>query len=153
MPNALKSKRENVAEAIENNVRRLIIDETPVNPKFYERMSELLADLVKKRKDDALAYAEYLEKIADLVRAVKAGHGGEYPSSIKTPGRRALYDNLGQDEAAAMAVDDAIRSTAQNGWRGNKMKERMLQRKLFEVLSAEEVVSSIIEIIRSHDEY
>mgnify|MGYP000288236988 CR=1 FL=1 len=84
---------------------------------------------------------------------MKAGHGGEYPSSIKTPGRRALYDNLGQDEAAAMAVDDAIRSTAQTGWRGNKMKERMLQRKLFEVLGAEEVVSSIIEIIRSHDEY
>ncbi|HQO66881.1 MAG TPA: hypothetical protein PLI66_09085, partial [Spirochaetales bacterium] len=44
LPSSLKKKRENVAEAIENNVRRLIIDETPVNPKFYERMSELLTD-------------------------------------------------------------------------------------------------------------
>jgi type I restriction enzyme, R subunit len=28
-----------VAETIENNVRRLIIDEMAVNPKYYERMS------------------------------------------------------------------------------------------------------------------
>jgi type I restriction enzyme R subunit len=153
LPNSLKKKRENVAEAIENNVRRLIIDETPVNPKFYERMSELLTDLVKKRKDDALAYAEYLEKIAELVRAVKAGHGGEYPSTMTSPGRKALYDNLGQDETATVAVDEAIRSTAQTGWRGNRMKERMLRRKLQEILDTEEAVDSIIEIIRSHDEY
>lgn len=153
LPRTLNKKRENVAEAIENNVRRLIIDETPVNPKFYERMSELLTDLVKKRKDDAIAYAEYLEKIAELVRAVKAGHGHEYPSTITTPGRKALYDNLGQDEVAAMAVDEAIRSTAQTGWRGNKMKERMLRRKLLEILDTEDAVDSVIEIIRSHDEY
>lgn len=153
LPSSLKNKRENVAEAIENNVRRLIIDETPVNPKFYERMSELLADLVKKRKDDAIAYAQYLEKIADLVRAVKAGHGSEYPSTMTTPGRKALYDNLGQDEAATMAVDEAIRSTAQTGWRGNKMKKRMLRRKLLESIDSEDTVDSIIEIIRSHDEY
>jgi len=153
LPSSLKNKRENVAEAIENNVRRLIIDETPVNPKFYERMSELLSDLVKKRKDDAIAYAEYLEKIAELVRAVKAGHGGEYPSTMTTPGRKALYENLGQDEATTMAVDEAIRSTAQTGWRGNRMKERMLMRKLLEILDTDDAVDKIIEFIRSHDEY
>ncbi|MEO3479213.1 HsdR family type I site-specific deoxyribonuclease [Phaeobacter sp. CAU 1743] len=153
LPASLKAKRENVAEAIENNVRKLIIDETPVNPKFYERMSELLTDLVKKRKDDALAYADYLEKIADLVRSVKAGHGSDYPPSMDTAGRKALYDNLLQDEALTQSVDQAIRETAQTGWRGNKMKERMLRRKLSEVLEDEEAVEQIIEIIRSHHEY
>lgn len=153
LPGSLKKKRENVAEAIENNVRRLIIDETPVNPKFYERMSALLTDLVKKRKDDALAYAEYLEKIAELVRAVKAGHGEEYPATMTSPGRKALYDNLGQDEATTLAVDEAIRSTAQSEWRGNRMKERMLRRRLLEILDTEDAVDGIIELIRSHDEY
>jgi type I restriction enzyme R subunit len=153
LPTSLKKKRENVAEAIENNVRRLIIDETPVNPKFYERMSELLTDLVKKRKDDAIAYAEYLERIAELVRAVKAGHGSEYPATMATPGRKALFYNLGQDEAKTITVDEAIRSTAQTGWRGNKMKERMLRRKLLEILETEDAVDRIVEIIRSHDEY
>jgi type I restriction enzyme R subunit len=153
LPSSLKKKRENVAEAIENNVRRLIVDETPVTPKFYERMSELLTDLVRKRKDDAIAYAEYLERIAELVRAVKAGHGGEYPATMTTPGRKALFDNLGQDETTALAVDEVIRSTAQTGWRGNRMKERMLRRKLREILDTDDAVDSILEIIRSHDEY
>ena len=86
----MKGKRENVAEAIENNVRRLIIDETPVNPSFYEKMSELLTDLVTQRKNDAIDYAEYLKRIAELVRAVKAGHG-TYPDQVSTPaGRRSL---------------------------------------------------------------
>ncbi|SIO38763.1 hypothetical protein SAMN05444722_1822 [Rhodovulum sp. ES.010] len=150
---AMKGRRENVAEAIENNVRRVITDEIPVNPKFYERMSELLNDLVKKRRDDAIAYAEYLERIAELVRAVKAGHGGAYPATINTPGRKALYDNLEQDEALAQTIDQVVRETAQTGWRGNRMKERMLRRKLAEALEDDETVDRIIEIIRTHDEY
>lgn len=153
LPTSLTAKRENVAEAIENNVRKLIIDETPANLKFYERMSELLTDLIKKRKDDALTYAEYLEKIAELVRAVKAGHGGDCPATINTPGRKALYDNLGRDEARAQSVDQAIRKTAQTGWRGNKMKERMIRRKLSEILEDEDAIEQLTAIIRSHDEY
>ena len=153
LPTSLTAKRENVAEAIENNVRKLIIDETPANPKFYERMSELLTDLIKKRKDDALTYAEYLEKIAELVRAVKAGHGSDCPATINTPGRKALYDNLGRDEARAQSVDQAIRKTAQTGWRGNKMKERMIRRKLSEILEDEDAIEQLTAIIRAHDEY
>lgn len=153
LPKNLKGKRENVAEAIENNVRRLIIDETPVNPKFYERMSELLNDLVQQRRDDAIAYAEYLEKIAELVRSVKAGHGGDYPASINSPGRKALYDNLGHDEALAQKVDKAIRDNAEVNFRGNRIKERKLQRAVAAILSDIDLTDRIIEIIRSHDEY
>jgi len=152
-PDGLRGNRDNVAEAIENNVRRLIIDETPVNPKFYERMSELLTDLVQKRRDDAIAYAEYLEQIAALVRTARAGHGTAYPSGIDTPGRKALYDNMGQDDALTFRVDQLIRETAQTGWRENRMKERMLRRKLGEALRDEEAIDLVIEIIRSHDEY
>jgi type I restriction enzyme R subunit len=148
-----KGKRENVAEAIENNVRRLIIDETPVNPRFYERMSELLTDLVRKRRDDAIAYAKYLERIAELVRSVKAGHGGGYPPSINSPGKKALYDNLDQDEALTQAVDKAIRDNAEVNFRGNRMKERKLHRAVEAVLNDTGLTDPIIEIIRFHDEY
>lgn len=153
LPPSLQSRPENVAEAIENNVRRLIIDETPVNPKFYERMSALLSDLVQQRKDDAIAYAEYLEQIARLVREVKAGHGAEYPAAVDSAGKKALFDNLDQDEAQALAVDKVIRDTAQSGWRGNRMKERMLRLRLEQELGDEDLAAQIIEIIRSHDEY
>lgn len=153
LPSSLKSKHDNVAEAIENNVRRLIIDEMPVNPKFYEKMSALLTDLTNKRRDDAISYAEYLQEIAELVRAVKAGYGAQYPTTMTSPGRKALYDNLGQNETLTLAVDASIRNTAQAGWRGNKMKERMLQRGLLQILDTDEAVDTVIDIIRSHDEY
>ncbi len=153
LPPPLRKKRENVAEAIENNVRRLIIDETPVNPKFYERMSELLSDLVKKRHDDAIDYAEYLEKIAELVRLAKEGHGAEYPAALRSAGQKALFDNLDGNEDLALQVDAAVRETAQDGWRGNRMKERMLERRLADLLKDPDVRERIIDIIRSHDEY
>ncbi|NNC27369.1 restriction endonuclease subunit R, partial [Salinisphaera sp. USBA-960] len=46
LPQGIRQSREAVAETIENNVRKLIIDETPINPKYYEKMSELLDALI-----------------------------------------------------------------------------------------------------------
>lgn len=143
----------NVAEAIENNVRRLIIDETPVNPKFYERMSELLVDLVRQRHDEAIAYAEYLERIAELVRQAKLGHAETYPDGISTPGQKALYDNLGSDAGMARTVDQALRNHAPYGWRDNRMKERRVLRCIKEVLPDGVDVDAIFEIVRAQNEY
>ena len=47
LPEGIKSSPEAVAETIENNVRKLIIDETPINPKYYETLSALLRIYVK----------------------------------------------------------------------------------------------------------
>jgi type I restriction enzyme R subunit len=46
LPEGIRENRDAVAETIENNVRRLIIDDSPINPKYYERMSELLDVLI-----------------------------------------------------------------------------------------------------------
>ena len=149
----LLGERENVAEAIENNVRKLIIEEMPVNPRFYEKMSELLTDLIRQRRDDAIEYAEYLERIAALVRDAKAGHGGQYPETITSPGPKALYDNLGGDEALALEVDRAVRETAPFGWRGSAMKERKVRRCLEQVLDDPEAVERVFDILQNHHEY
>jgi len=55
LPEGIKRNKEAVAEAIENNVRRLIIDEQPINPKYYEKMSDLLDALIEQRRE-ALDY-------------------------------------------------------------------------------------------------
>jgi type I restriction enzyme R subunit len=151
--NAMGGKKENVAEAIENNVRKLIIDETPVNPKFYEKMSELLADLVKQRRDEAIAYAEYLERIADLVRQAKQGYSEAYPDGIRTPGQKALYDNLGNDRDAARAVDNALQASAPDGWRDNRMKERLVRRCIADALSGNFDAHVIFEVVKAQHEY
>jgi type I restriction enzyme R subunit len=63
-----------VAETIENNVRKLIIDEQPINPKYYEKMSELLNALIQQRRQNALDYQKYLEAdraaIEDIARKI-----------------------------------------------------------------------------------
>ena len=114
LPKGIRENREAVAETIENNVRKLIIDEQPINPKYYEKMSELLDALIEQRKKEALDYQEYLAKIVELTRKAKnPATGYVYPTAMDTGAKRALYDNLDKNESLALAVDHAILRT---GW-------------------------------------
>ncbi|MFO8129008.1 MAG: hypothetical protein R6T99_03775, partial [Bacteroidales bacterium] len=56
LPESVAGDQEAMAETIENNVRRLIIDEMAVNPKYYEKMSELLDALIRDRRQKAIEY-------------------------------------------------------------------------------------------------
>ena len=42
LPPGIRKSKDAVAETIINNMRKVIIDEHALNPKFYDRMSELL---------------------------------------------------------------------------------------------------------------
>ena len=118
-------KKEAVAETIENNVRKLITDEMPINPKYYERMSELLDALIAQRKQQAGDYEKYLAGIVELAKKVKnPAWGTSYPASIDTAAKQALYDNLDKNEALASAIDAEIGTTKKDDWRGNKVKEK-----------------------------
>jgi type I restriction enzyme R subunit len=72
LPKGLRENPEPMAETIENKVRRLIIDEMAVNPKYYENMSELLDALIEQRRKAALDYKDYLAGIVELTRKVRA---------------------------------------------------------------------------------
>lgn len=128
LPEGIRRDKEAVAEAIENNVRRLIIDEQPINPKYYEKMSELLDTLIEQRRKAALDYQEYLRRIVELTKQIADPEaGGEYPKGINSPGKRALYDNLGKDEAQALAVDKAVLASRQDDWRSNQFKVKRVK--------------------------
>src|SRR5690606_34643108 len=125
LPEGLRNKEEAVAETIENNVRKLIIDEPPVNPRYYETMSALLDALIAQRRKGALDYQRYLEKLVELPRRPKPpGGASTYPATIPTAPGRAVYDALGGDEARALAVDHAMHSSATDGWREDAMKTK-----------------------------
>jgi len=127
-----------VAETIENNVRRLIIKESPVDPDYYEKMSKLLDALIDLRRKGVVSYKEYLAKIAKLTKeATQPGGGpGGYPAAIDSAGKRALYNNLGRDATLALAIDEALQSSRQDGWRGNLMKTRRVRAAIKAVLAA-----------------
>lgn len=120
---------EAVAETIENNVRKLIINESPVDPAYYDKMSTLLDALIEQRRQGVLSYKEYLEKIARLTQDATLPGGGPaaYPASVKTTAQRALYNNLDKDEGLALAVDAAIQSARMDGWRDNTMKTKKVR--------------------------
>jgi len=128
LPAGIKGNKEAVAETIENNVRRLIIDEHPINPKYYENMSELLDALIEQRRREAIDYEEYLRRIVALTKQVTNPEtSGAYPKGMNTPGKRALYDNLGKDEALAHAIDQAVRASRQDDWRSNAFKVKRVR--------------------------
>jgi type I restriction enzyme R subunit len=46
---------------------------------------------------------------------------------MNTPARRALYDNLGKNEALALQVDEAVHAASQDDWRSNPFKVKKLR--------------------------
>ena len=155
LPNRLKDDRVAMAETIENNVRKVIIDEMAVNPKYYEKMSELLDELIKARKTQALKYKAYLQKMIALARQVKQpGGSAAYPASLQTEALRSLYDNLDRQEALAIQLDKAIRSRKRADWRNNTMKEREVRRAIESVLGNDsELVDTIFDIVKAQRDY
>lgn len=155
LPKGIRENEEAVAETIENNVRRLIIDEQPINPKYYERMSELLDALIEQRKKEAMDYQRYLEKIVELTRKAKNPTIGEsYPRALNTPAKRALYDNLGKDEALALAVDGAVRAVRQDDWRSNSFKIKKVRLAIKRVLKDDEALAEqVLELAKNQNEY
>jgi type I restriction enzyme R subunit len=128
LPKGIRENKESVAETIENNVRRLIIDEQPINPKYYEKMSELLDALIAERKQAVTDYQKYLQSIVELTRRIKnPAEDGSYPGSLNTAAKRALYDNLGKNEGLARAIDAAVVASKQDDWRGNTFKVRKVR--------------------------
>ncbi len=138
-------------------MRKLIIDENPVNPKYFDKMSELLDELIKERKDGALEYKKYLEKIKELASKVtkpNRGKNSDYPTSLDTSAKRALYDNLDNDEVLAIKMDTAIRYNKDDSWIGNMMKERKISKVVkLELGNKADKLDEIMELIKHQDEY
>ena len=157
--------QQNVAETIENNIRRKIIEKTPVNPKYYQKMSELFQTLIDERKEEVASYKEMLEKYAELVTQVENPEQNDsHPSSIRTSlALCALYDNFGEDENFALALHQAVLDTKQDHFRGDLIKERQIKGGIYRVVQKykpdagrEEQMSTvekIYQVVKEQAEY
>ncbi len=179
LPEGLRENREAMAETIENNVRRLIIDEMAVNPRYYEKMSELLDALIAERRQEALGYKTYLARIVELTKQVsQPATASSYPPRIDSAALRAFYDNLDEPRAAAvrerpespydagpvgvadgreekaLALDLAIRAVKKADWRDNRFKEREIRNAIrAELGDNEALVDSVFEIVKAQRDY
>ncbi len=153
LPEGIKRNKQATAETIESNLRRVIIEQQPNNPRYYEKMSTLLDALIQQRRSDAVAYEAYLAQIVELTKQVQNPIvGAAYPSTLDTNAKRALYDNLGHDETLATTLDYEIRHTKKDGWRGNLIKEKEVKYVVKNHVPAGDV-ERIFELVRNQSEY
>ncbi|RXG29885.1 type I restriction endonuclease subunit R [Leeuwenhoekiella marinoflava] len=147
-------KQEAVAETIENNVRKVIIEESQANPRYYEKMSRLLDELIAQRKKETLAYQEYLKKIKELAELVTSPQKtNSYPQTLDNAAKRALYDNLDHNEILVLALDNVIKANKLDGWRDGAIKERKLRLAIQNLLNDEEKTTELMEIIKAQRDY
>lgn len=155
MPPGIKKNKEAVAETIINNVRKTIIDEHAMNPKYYETMSSLLDALIAQRRQDAIDYKQYLEDLIALAAKVgKKESDTVYPAWAKNGAQKALVDFGWDDDAVAIQLDAVIAVAKPHDWVGNKMKEKIVANAIKKVLPADfDRFNELFDLVRARDEY
>ncbi|MFO6420287.1 type I restriction endonuclease subunit R [Hylemonella sp. W303a] len=169
----MKGNKESIAETIENNVRSKILKEQLTDPAYFAKMSALLDEIIRLRKEKAIEYEDYLARIADVARKVSAGKADDTPVQLKTQGQLALYNNLKDHVAVnatleaetqpyagktaaldrALKLDAAIKTKRPDGWRGVVAKEQMVKQAMFEVLQDIQEVNRLFPIVFAQKEY
>ncbi|MCP4702528.1 MAG: HsdR family type I site-specific deoxyribonuclease [Gammaproteobacteria bacterium] len=153
MPEGIKGNKEAVAETIENNVRSRIIKDSLLDPAYFDKMSKLLDEIIRQRKQNAIDYQAYLRKIAELANKVSGGQPDDTPTALNTKAKRALYNNLEQDEVLALQIDAAVLVSKSDGWRGNQAKENTVKQAIYKIVDDVDEVERIFKIAEQQGEY
>ncbi|NHA50869.1 type I restriction endonuclease subunit R [Helicobacter pylori] len=142
-----------MAESIANNTRKRIIEKEASDPKYYEKLSSLLNDLILQFREKKLTYLEYLQQIHDLAKKVIDKEDKNYPKKINTNALKTLYDNLNENEALALEIDACIRGNKKDGWVGHHQKEKNLKIALKEIIDDEGLLENVFNLAKHIEEY
>ena len=171
LPESVRNNETATAETIENNVRQVIVEKIPENPKYYEELSEVLDALICRRRQEAIEYEAYLAEILDLAEKIgQSETQGAYPPEIRSQAQRALFDNIVPDVSGlqetdkarraeiALAVDERIHNVRRDDWRGHTLKEREVRRAIEKVVRTElgdnaVDIDALFELVKNQDEY
>ncbi|WP_172414075.1 type I restriction endonuclease subunit R [Helicobacter pylori] len=146
-------KESSMAESIANNTRKRIIEKEASDPKYYEKLSSLLNDLINQFREKKLTYLEYLQQIHNLAKQVIHKEDKNYPKKINTNALKTLYDNLDQNEALALEIDACIRDNKKDGWVGHNQKEKNLKIALRKIINDESLLENTFNLAKHIDEY
>ncbi|MFH5230820.1 type I restriction endonuclease subunit R [Antrihabitans spumae] len=155
LPKGIKSDPAAAAATITNNMRKVIIDEHAMNPKYYDKMSALLDALIEQRRKGALDYKAYLAKLIEQAQQLGARESDtKYPEWANSGAKRALVDFGFPSEKLAIEVDHAVMSGKPDQWIGSRMKERKVKRALRAVLPTDfDRLDELFDLVKARDEY
>ena len=148
-------EQESAAEAIENNIRKKVVQKIVINPAYYSKMSEVLEQLILDRKRGVIVYKQLLERYMELAKKINTPEQNErYPESVRKSGAmRAFYDNCGEDEQLAVRLHKAVMSSKMDGFRNNPTKENRIKRALYQILKDDDMVERLYKIVVEQEEY
>lgn len=154
LPEGIRKSKQATAETIENNLRRLIVDRQPINPKYYEEMSVVLDELISLRKEEAAEYEEYLAQIIKLTKQVNnPSNLNKYPKTLDSAAKKNLYDNLNCNEELVLEVDKAVYESLTDDWPNNLMKLRKVENAIKKILKDKSETDRILEVVKNQAEY
>lgn len=155
LPAGIKKDPEAVAETIANNMRKVIIDEHAMNPKYYDKMSGLLDAIIEQRRHQAIDYREFLAKLFDAAKKLGSKESDtKYPDWADNGARRALIDFGWPDPTMPIRVDTAILTSKPHDWVGNTMKEKVVKRAISRTLPDDfHRLDELFELVKARDEY
>jgi type I restriction enzyme R subunit len=154
LPNSIKGSKQAMAETLEANMRKVITQEMPINPIYYERMSVLLQELIYQRKSGAIQYEEFLKKVEELAKNIQPKTlKTNYPPKIDTNAKQALYDNIDNNEEIAISLDEEIQYVTKDNWIGNTIKERQVRGVIAKYIQDKNKIEEILEIVKNQTEY
>jgi len=155
LPAGIKNDPEAVAETITNNMRKVIIDERAMNPKYYDKMSELLDALIEQRRQGALDYQAYLAQLLEAARKLGTKESDTaYPDWADNGAKRALVDFFHPQDALAIEVDTIVRHTKPDSWVGNPIKERKVRNAIKGTVPADfDRLDDLFELVKARHEY
>ncbi len=165
-----KLSKNAVAEGIINNVRKTIIRDQLTDPKFYEKMSKLLDDLIVMQRNITESYEDFLQNAEALVlRMAGKVTQGTHPTVLNGhPEAIRLFNNLAsipadtfqcpsdEDEKATLAldIDRTMRERAPAGWKGDEMREKQVLNALFPLMNRDrKATMALFEIIKNQSGY
>jgi type I restriction enzyme R subunit len=150
-----KKDQDSAAEAIENNIRKKVVQRIVINPAYYSKMSEVLEQLILERKQGVISYTQLLERYLELAKNVTVPEDNDrYPESIRKSGAmRTFYDNCGEDEKMAIRLHRAVMSSKTDDFRNNPVKEIRIKRAMYQVLKDDDMVERLYKIVVEQEEY
>ena len=148
-------EKDSAAEAIENNIRRQVVEKVVINPAYYSKMSQILEQLILERKKKVISYKELIERYVELAKNVSEPQNNDkYPENVRSSAAmRAFYDNCGEDEELAIKLHNAVLTSKLEGFRNNPVKEKKIKKAIYKILNDPEEVDRIYKLIVEQEEY
>jgi len=159
-----------VAEGIINNIRKTIIRDQLTDPRFFDEMSGLLDELVRRSRESAEAYQQFLQSAEDLVRRIAALAPSNGLPAVLHGNRQAgvIFNNLATVPASnfvcpvddtnrvnlALEIDRTVREYAPAGWKGDAVRERQVKNVLFPLFDRDrDATLAMFDIIKNQQGY